>query len=79
MSSYKTSQQRVLHRGREFHFVSYPPRDANPRTGEEAMPATWFLMRAGKRWPVMPEKFQQEPSMVEAALVRWLDQHVFAA
>ena len=79
MSSYKTDQHHVVHRGRSFHFVSYEARQANPRTGEIAMPASWFLMSAGKRWPVTAQIPDQDPEAVVAALTRWLDQHVFAA
>ena len=78
MSSYKTDQHHVIHRGRSFHFVSYESRQANARTGEPAMPATWFLMAAGKRWPVIAQIEDQKPELVVAALTRWLDQTVFA-
>jgi hypothetical protein len=79
MSSYKTDQHRLVHRGRVFHFVSYEARVANPRTGEEAMPATWFLMCSGKRRAVFTQVPDQDPEVVIAALTRWLDQHVFTA
>lgn len=78
MSSYKTDQHRLVHRGRTFHFVSYEAHLANPRTGEAAMPATWFLMCSGKRWPVIAQTPDQDPELVIAALTRWLDQNVFA-
>ena len=79
MSGYKTDQHHVLHRGRDFHFVSYEGRQANPRTGETATPPTWFLMSAGKRWPVLVQVPDQDPKALILALTRWLDQHVFAA
>jgi hypothetical protein len=79
MSSYKTDQHHLVHRGREFHFVSYEACLANPRTGEAAMPATWYLMSAGKRWPVFAQLPDQDPEMVIAALTQWLDRNVFAA
>jgi hypothetical protein len=78
MSSYKTDQHHVVHRGRKFHFVSYEACQANLRTGQVAMPATWFLMSAGKRWPVMGQLPDQDPEAVVAALTRWLDHHIFA-
>ncbi len=78
MSSYKTGQFHLKHRGREFHFVSYEARAANPRTGEGAMPATWFLMSAGKRWPVVTQVPDEDPDAVVFALSSWLDSHVFA-
>ena len=78
MSNYKTDQHHLVHRGRTFHFVSYEARGANPRTGEEAMPATWFLMSSGKRWAVMTELPGQDSTKVIAALTHWLDHHVFA-
>ena len=79
MTAYKTDQHHIMHRGRSFHFVSYDARQANPRTGESAMPATWFLMCAGKRWPVFAQVEDQSQEAVVAALTRWLDQTVFAA
>jgi len=79
MSSHKTDQYHVIHRGRKYHFVSYEARQANPRTGEEAMPATWFLMRAGKRWPAFPELPDQDPTTIISALTSWLDDNVLAA
>jgi hypothetical protein len=77
MSSYKTDQHHLVHRGRAFHFVSYEARQANPRTGEAAMPATWFLMSAGKRWPVVAALPDEDPGKLIAALTRWLDHNVF--
>jgi hypothetical protein len=78
MSTYKTDQHHLLYRGRKFHFVSYDARLENPRTGEPAMPATWFLMGAGKRWPAVAQLPDQDPQTVVATLTRWLDHHVFA-
>ena len=77
MSAYKTDQYHVVHRGRRFHFVSYEGRQANLRTGEVAMPASWFLMCAGKRWPVIAQVPDQSPELLVAALTRWLDEQVF--
>ena len=79
MPSYKTDQQHLLHRGRAFHFVSYEARHADPRTGAGAMPATWFLMSAGKRWPALPQVSDQDPKALITELTRWLDIHVFAS
>ena len=79
MSVYKTEQCRGVHRGREFHFVSYEGVASNPRLGHEATPATWYLMRAGKRWAVMPQDFDLPAPELEAALHAWLDAHVFGA
>ena len=78
MSSYKTDQRRLVHRGSEFHFVSYEGHLANPGRGVAAEPATWFLMRAGKRWPVMAQIPEQNPTEVDDQLLRWLDDHIFA-
>jgi len=79
MSSYKTDQHHLIHRGREFHFVSYEACHANPRKGEVAMPATWFLMSAGKRWPVITQMPDQDPNKLIAALTHWLDRNVFSS
>lgn len=77
MSSYKNFQVRLLRRGRVFHFVSYEARLPNPRTGDPGLPPTWFLMSAGKRWPVCAHVVDQDPQEVIATLSRWLDQQVF--
>ena len=77
MSSYKTDQRRVVHRGREFHFVSYEGVAANPRLGNVATPASWFLMSAGKRWMVMPQTPDQAGPDFDLELHSWLDAHVF--
>jgi len=78
MSGYKTDQRRLVHRGREFHFVSYEGHLANPGRGVDAMPATWFLMNGGKRWAVMPQVPDQEAGDLETHFTTWLDQHVFS-
>lgn len=77
MSSYKTDQCRVVHRGREFHFVSYDGAALNPQQGTAATLPTWFLMRAGKRWPVMPQVEGQPVADLEAQLHAWLDANAY--
>lgn len=78
MSSYKTNQRRVRHRGREFHFVSYEGVAANPRLGSPATQATWFLMCAGKRWDVMLEQADVSETDLDLQLSNWLDVNIFA-
>lgn len=78
MSGYKTEQRRVVHRGREFHFVTYEGELANPARLRIAIEPAWFLMHAGKRWAVMPHQIGQETDTVERELTRWLDRNVFA-
>jgi hypothetical protein len=77
VSSYKSEQRRLTHRGREFHFVSYEGRPANERKGETALPAMWFLMSEGKRTAVMPQVLGQEITALDLHLLGWLDEHVF--
>jgi hypothetical protein len=77
MSGYKTNQRRVVHRGRQFHFVSYEGVAANPRLGSDASPPTWFLMSSGKRWAVMPQDLDQPEAELDLRLHDWLDSHVF--
>ena len=77
MSSYKNEQRHLLHRGREFHFVSYEGHAANERRAEAAEPAMWYVMAAGKRQAVMPQVVGQETEELERDLVRWLDENVF--
>ncbi len=79
MSSYKIEQHRVTYRGRDFHFVSYEAQPANERRGEPAVPPMWYLMQAGKRWPVMPQEPGQPVEAVEAALRAWLEANAFTA
>lgn len=77
MSSYKTAQRRLQHRGREFHFVSYEGQTADPRREKEATPATWFLMHAGKRWAVAPQDTDLGADELDEFLAVWLDENVF--
>ena len=79
MSSYKIEQHRVNYRGRDFHFVSYEAQPANERRGEPAVPPMWYLMQAGKRWPVMPQEAGQPLEAVERALREWLEANAFGA
>jgi hypothetical protein len=72
MGSYKVLQQRINHAGKSFHFVSYDGVPANARRGEEATGPMWYLMRAGKRWPVMPQVAGQPETETQAALGSWL-------
>jgi hypothetical protein len=76
MSSYKIEQRRLLHRGREFHFVSYEARIANERRGEAAIPPMWYLMAAGKRRPVMEQVLGQEPGDIDRLLLAWIEEHI---
>ena len=76
MSSYKIEQRRLLHRGREFHFVSYEARIANERRGEAAIPPMWHLMAAGKRRPVMEQVVGQEPGDIDRLLLAWIEEHI---
>lgn len=70
--SYKVEQCHVRTSGRVFHFVSYDGEPANEKRGIAAMPAMWYLMGPGKRWPVMPQIAGQEPEAIESALLRWV-------
>ncbi len=77
MSSYKTDQRQLVHRGRQFHFVSYDGTPANPRLAQDATQPAWYLMSAGKRWPVMPQVADLSEAALDRALLEWLDAHVF--
>jgi hypothetical protein len=79
VSNYKSEQRRLVHRGREFHFVSYEGHIANERRGEKAMPPMWYLMSEGKRCPVMPHIVGQDPLEVDYALTLWADENAFMA
>ena len=75
--AYKTDQHRLVHRGRSFHFVSYEGLLANANKEQVATPPTWYLMSGGKRWAVMPQVPDQQPTDLDEQLGRWLDEHVF--
>ena len=77
MSRHTVLQHRLVHRGREFHFVSYEGHPANPTRGEEAMPPTWFLMSSGKRWNVMPPLHDQPVTDRHPKLALCLKKNVF--
>jgi hypothetical protein len=70
-------QRRLIHRGRAFHFVSYDGQPANPARDQPAVPPSWFLMNAGKRWPVMTQVFGQDQLELDRCLAEWLDSNVF--
>ena len=78
MSNYKTDQCRILHRGKEFHFVSYEGQEANEAKKVIAAPAMWYLMRGGHRHAVMPQVVGQEALERDRLLAEWLDLEVFA-
>lgn len=77
MAAYRNVQRHIVHRGREFHFVSYEGTPADARREVEATPPTWFLLNAGKRWPVMPHDIDESEEDVERRLIAWLDSNVF--
>jgi hypothetical protein len=61
------------------HFVSYEGASANIKKGHLATAATWCLMRAGKRWPVMEQVAGQSAEELDAMLLAWLEQQNFPA
>jgi hypothetical protein len=79
VSSYKFEQRRLMHRGREFHFVSYDAHPANERRGEVAMPPMWYLMNEGKRRPVMEQVAGMPVEEIDRALLQWIDAEVYGA
>jgi hypothetical protein len=76
MSSYKIEQRRLTYRGKQFHFVSYDGL-TKPAKDETQAPAGWFLMRAGKRWAVMPQEVGEEEAALDIRLMAWIDENVF--
>jgi hypothetical protein len=77
MSSYKTQQHRLVHRGRTFHFVSYEGQRADEKRQQEATPPSWYLMLAGKRWMVLPQLDDTGPAELDRLFGEWLESHVF--
>ena len=78
MSSHKFEQRRLIHRGREFHFVSYEAHPANERRGESAMPAMWYLMNEGKRRPVMEQIAGMPVDELDRALLHWVETQIYS-
>lgn len=79
MSHYRTDQCRLVHRGKEFHFVSYEGHLANPAKQEAAAPAMWYLMNGGRRHAVMPHVAGQSDGDRDLRLLAWLDSNAFGA
>jgi hypothetical protein len=71
--SYKIQQHRIMRQGMSYHFVSYAGQPANERKGEEATGPMWYMMRAGKRWPVMPQDLALTDAETMRALAVWLE------
>ena len=59
MSLYKPQQRHITIRNRDLHFVSYEAHPADARHHASAEPEMWYLMRAGRRWAVMPRNPDQ--------------------
>jgi hypothetical protein len=77
MGAYKTQQHRLVHRGQSFHLVSYEGRPADERRQQPEIPASWYLMLAGKRWLVAPQVAETMPEALDHQFAAWLDEHVF--
>lgn len=79
MSTFKSQQRRLTIRGRAFHFVSYEGHPANPKRGEDAAPAMWYLMVEGRRCPVFPCDADRSEIQLDAALSDWALDNAFGA
>jgi hypothetical protein len=77
MSLYKPQQRHITVRNRELHFVSYEAHPADPRHDTEAQPEMWYLMRAGRRWAVMPRDPDEPAEVTDEALRVWAEEHAF--
>ncbi|HEX5004481.1 MAG TPA: hypothetical protein VFV65_04155 [Gemmatimonadales bacterium] len=77
MSLYKPQQRHITVRDRELHFVSYEAHDADPRHDTEAQPEMWYLMRAGRRWAVMPRDPDQPADQTDESLRIWAEANAF--
>lgn len=77
MSLYKPQQRHITVRNRELHFVSYEAHPADPRHDTEAQPEMWYLMRAGRRWAVMPRDPGQPPEDTDTDLRVWAEANAF--
>lgn len=70
---FKNEQRRLDHRGRVFHFISYEAREANAAKNLPALPASWYLVSSGNRWPAIPLVPAQPLADLDASLAAWLD------
>lgn len=77
VDTYQTSQHRLLHRGRWFHFVSYEGRPADPKLEQAELTSGWFLMYAGKRRWVAPQCTETASAELDRQFAEWLEVHVF--
>ncbi len=77
MSLYKPQQRHITVRDRDLHFVSYEAHPADPRRDAEAEPEMWYLMRAGRRWAVMPRKPDELPEETDELLRVWAEENAF--
>ncbi len=75
MSSYRTEQHRLSHRGVSYHFVSYAGLPADEAKQQPEVPAAWYLMLAGKRWMVGPQ-VETTSEELDRQFGEWLDAHV---
>ena len=77
-SRYKVEQRHILHRGSEFHFISYEGQAANAARGVTATDPTWYLVTDGHRWEAVAQQPEQELDELDGMLREWLEEHVFA-
>ena len=75
MSAYRTQQHRLVHRGLSYHFVSYQGQPADEAKQQPEVPASWYLMLAGKRWMVGPQ-VEATAEDLDRQFAAWLDAHV---
>ena len=77
MTSYKTQQHRLVHRGQSFHFVSYEGQPHDEKRHQPELPPSWYLMLGGKRWMVGPQTAETTPAELDRQFGEWLDANVF--
>jgi len=77
MSLYKPQQRHITVRNRELHFVSYEAHPADARHAAVAEPEMWYLMRAGRRWAVMPRNPDQVAEETDDLLRVWAEANAF--
>ena len=78
MAPHKVEQRRLVYRDRLFHFVAYEGIPANERRSQPAVPPMWHLMNEGKRYPVTPHLLGQPLEDLDASLLRWVEERIFA-
>ena len=76
MISYRIEQRRLRYRNGDLCFVTYRTLTDETCAGDEGPPDTWFLMRDGRRFAVMPQDPSRSGPELDRALLGWVEDNV---